>query len=169
MMKGLQETASLHSSPSHQPVSLPIPPRLGAKKKDKPLNGRKPSYSRKPPPRVQSTQPRDTSPELSSSGEETAGDDRVNPTPDIVPPSPDEQVVTITDIPIENLDVEDFGEWVDEDDEDDYDDLIDLEYHPSFIKNVSKRRRKWEVGWENLIQAVSHLNNPDILIPKHSR
>lgn len=161
MMRGLNEATSLHSSPSHQPVSLPVPPHFGAKKKDKTLNGRKPSYVRKPPPRVQSTQPRDTSPELSSSGEETAGDDRPNSTPDIVPPSPNGQsvpITPITDIPIENLDTEDVGEWVDEDDEDDYDDLIDLEYHPSFIKNISKRRRKWEVGWENLIQAVRNIH-----------
>jgi hypothetical protein len=123
------------------------------------LNGRKHTYSRKPPPRAQSTQPRDTSPELSFSGEETAGYDRVHPTLDIVPPSTNGHSVPatpITEIPIEDLDADDIGEWVDEDDEDNYDDLIDLEYHPFFIKNVSKRRRKWEVGWKNLIQAVSN-------------
>ena len=164
MMRGLHETASLHSSPSHQPIPLPIPPHFGAKKRDKFLNGRKQSYGRKPPPRVQSTQPRDTSPELSSSGEETAGDDRVNPAPDVEPQSTNEQGVSFTpttDIPITEIPIEDLDEdadWVDEDDEDDYDDLIDLEYHPSFIKNVSKRRRKWEVGWENLIQAASFVN-----------
>ena len=160
MMKGFQEAASMHSSPSHQPVPLPIPPHFGAKKKEKDLNGRKQSFSRKPPPRVQSTQPRDTSPELSSSGEETAGDDRANPTPDIAPQITNGLSIPIlvTEIPIEIIDADDDGEWVDEDEEDDYDDLIDLEYHPSFIKNVTKRRRKWEVGWENLIQAASNIN-----------
>jgi hypothetical protein len=159
MMKGFQEAASMHSSPSHQPVPLPIPPHFGAKKKEKGLNGKKKSFSRKPPPRVQSTQPRDTSPELSSSGEETAGDERANPTPDnaLATTNGLSVPILVTEIPIEIIDMEDDVEWVDEDEEDDYDDLIDLEYHPSFIKNVSKRRRKWEVGWENLIQAVSNL------------
>ena len=55
-------------------------------------------------------------------------------------------------------------DWVDEDEEDDYEDLIDLEYHPAFVKNVAKRRRKWEVGWENLIQAASFLSRRSFLI-----
>jgi hypothetical protein len=92
-------------------------------------------------------------PELSSSGEETAGDNRSNPTPDIA--SSNGKTTPVIEIPIEIVDIDDTGEWVDEEDEDDYDALIDLEYHPSFVRNVSKRRRKWEVGWENLIQAVS--------------
>lgn len=153
MMRGLQDTASIQSSPSHQPVPLPIPPQFISKKKVKSLRVRRQSFSRKPPPRVESTQPRETTPEFSSSGEETAGDNRGNPTPDLSPNS--EQPTAVVEIPIEVVDVDDTGEWVDEEDEDDYDDLIDLEYHPSFIRNVSKRRRKWEVGWENLIQAVS--------------
>lgn len=158
-MRGMHDTASLHSSPSHQPVPLPaVPPHFGGKKKG--LNAKRQAYNRKPPPRVQSTQPRDTSPEISS-GEETAGDERANhnETPDIVPCATptDVDAPSVTEIPIENLVVDDHsgdGEWVDEEEEDDYDDLIDLEYHPTFVRNVSKRRRKWEVGWEHLIQAV---------------
>jgi hypothetical protein len=155
MMRGgaMFDNASIHSSPSHQPIALPIPPNFSTKKKDRSLHLKRQSYNRKPPARVQSTQPRETSPELSSSGEETAGDERLNSA--IGPPS-DETAVhpppSTTDVATE---VDDNGDWVDEDEDDDYEDLIDLEYHPAFVKNISKRRRKWEVGWENLIQAVS--------------
>ena len=155
MMRGgaMFDNASIHSSPSHQPIALPIPPNFSTKKKDRSLHQKRQSYNRKPPPRVQSTQPRETSPELSSSGEETAGDERLNSATE--PPS-DETAVhpppSTTDVATE---VDDNGDWVDEDEDDDYEDLIDLEYHPAFVKNISKRRRKWEVGWENLIQAVS--------------
>ena len=81
--------------------------------------------------------------------EETAGEERL-----IVPvDSTESEAITIPILSIQNTEIDDTGEWVDE--EDDYEDLISLEYHPSFVKNISKRRRKWEVGWENLIQAVS--------------
>ena len=94
----------------------------------------------KSPPRVESTQPRDTSPEPYSSGEETAGEGfDVHEEPAWV-----------------NGDTYDGGdddEWVD--DEGDKDELLDLEYHPSFISNMEKRRRKWDTRWEALQQAVS--------------
>lgn len=150
------DTASIHSSPSHQPIALPIPPNFSTKKKDRSLHLKRQMYTRKPPPRVESTQPRETSPELSSSGEETAGDERLHSAVD--PPSGEPPVVpspSTTDVATE---ADDNGDWVDEDEDDDYEDLIDLEYHPAFVKNISKRRRKWEVGWENLIQAVSFLS-----------
>ena len=155
MMRDMHDAASMHSSPSHQPIDLPVPPHFSAKKKDRGHGNqtKRQAYNRKPPPRVQSTQPRETSPELSSSGEETAGEDRMTRTPDLGGSS--EDTAEAVDIPVEIADcTEDSGEWVDEEDEDDYEDLIDLEYHPAFVKNISKRRRKWEVGWENLIQAV---------------
>ena len=151
MMRGLQDTTSLHSSPSHQPISLPIPPSFPARKKERNLQSKRQAYSRKPPPRVESTQPRETSPELSSSGEETAGEERLAVPID----STESDAITIPILPIQNIDIDDSGEWVNEEDDDDYEDLIGLEYHPSFVKNISKRRRKWEVGWENLIQAAS--------------
>jgi hypothetical protein len=153
MMRGLQDPTSLQSSPSHHPISLPIPPSFPGRKKERNLQSKRQAYNRKPPPRVESTQPRETSPDLSSSGEETAGEERL-----IVPiDSTESEAITIPILPIQNTEIDDNGEWVDE--EDDYEDLISLEYHPSFVKNISKRRRKWEVGWENLIQAVSsHLN-----------
>ena len=149
MMRGLQDPTSLQSSPSHQPISLPIPPSFPGRKKERNLQLKRQAYNRKPPPRVESTQPRETSPDLTSSGEETAGEERL-----IVPiDSTESEAITIPILPIQNTEIDDTGEWVDE--EDDYEDLISLEYHPSFVKNISKRRRKWEVGWENLIQAVS--------------
>ena len=149
MMRGLQDPTSLQSSPSHQPIALPIPPNFPGRRRERNLQSKRQAYNRKPPPRVESTQPRETSPDLSSSGEETAGEERL-----IVPiDSTESEAITIPILPIQNTEIDDNGEWVDE--EDDYEDLISLEYHPSFVKNISKRRRKWEVGWENLIQAVS--------------
>jgi len=148
------DTTSIHSSPSHQPIALPIPPNFSTRKKDRSLYLKRQSYNRKPPPRVESTQPRETSPELSSSGEETAGDERLYSAVDLDPPSGEPPVIpspSTTDVATES---DDNGDWVDDDEDDDYEDLIDLEYHPAFVKNISKRRRKWEVGWENLIQAV---------------
>ena len=153
MMRGLQDTTSLQSSPSHQPISLPIPPSFPARKKGN-LQSKRQAYSRNPPPRVESTQPRETSPELSSSGEETAGEERLTVPIDS---AAEGEAITIPILPIQNTDIDDNGEWVDEEDDDDYEDLISLEYHPSFVKNISKRRRRWEVGWENLIQAASSL------------
>lgn len=151
MMRGLQDTTSLQSSPSHQPISLPVPPSFPVRKKERNLQSKRQAYNRKPPPRVESTQPRETSPEFSSSGEETAGEERL-----AVPTDSTEcEAITIPILPIQNAEIDDNGEWITEEDDDDYEDLISLEYHPSFVKNISKRRRKWEVGWENLIQAVS--------------
>ncbi|KAF8960271.1 hypothetical protein BDZ97DRAFT_1620132, partial [Flammula alnicola] len=154
MRGGMLDTASMQSSPSHQPIPLPLPPNLSIRKKDRGLHSKRQSYSRKPPPRVDSTQPRETSPELSSSGEETAGEERPGTAAEhiIIGPAPASVVST------EITEVDDNGDWVDEDDEDDYEDLIDLEYHPAFVRNISKRRRKWEVGWENLIQAFQALD-----------
>lgn len=136
------DSMSLQSSPSHQPVSLPFPTNRGRglKRREKSTNLRTPKQKAvKPPPRVESTQPRDTSPEPYSSGEETAGEGayEVHEEPAWV-----------------NGDGED-GEWIDE--EGDKDELLDLEYHPSFICNVEKRRRKWDTRWEALQQAVSHV------------
>jgi hypothetical protein len=131
---------SLQSSPSHEPVALPTPPPMVGVKK-KPGTLRRNLSNRKPPPRVESTQPRETSPEPSSSGEETAGEEHF---------AVDEgswvngatTAVAVTDD----------SDWIDEDDDDE--DLLELEYHPGFVSNVEKRRRRWEIGWEALTQAV---------------
>ena len=137
------DSMSLQSSPSHQPVSLPFPASRGRglKRREKSFNLRTPASGMKekavkPPPRVESTQPRDTSPEPYSSGEETAGEGyEVHEEPAWV-----------------NGDGDD-AEWVDE--EGDKDELLELEYHPTFIANVDKRRRKWDARWDTLQQAVS--------------
>jgi hypothetical protein len=47
------------------------------------------------------------------------------------------------------------ADWVDEEDEGDGEDLLELEYHPTFVSNVEKRRRRWETRWDALVQAVS--------------
>ncbi|KAF8665729.1 hypothetical protein AX16_000177 [Volvariella volvacea WC 439] len=184
------DARSIASSPSHEPVPLPVPPK---KKKDKSQDLRRQTLMpRKPPPRVQSTQPRDTSPELSSSGEETAGEEdhhrgrSASRTEEYAHPLTDgedsgggtgdggstvaatEQYDWLTgpgqhdepSIQITVMGSDDdggIGEWVDEEDDDDSD-LLELEYHPSFVKPMEKRRRKWEVGWEALCQAFQNLD-----------
>jgi hypothetical protein len=132
---------SLQSSPSHEPLPLPLPPTTGraVKKRRRSTNLRKQVGAGQPPPRVESTQPRETSPEpSSSSGEETAGDERFdgNWANGVVH--------------------DDSGDWIDEDAAVDDEDLLELEYHPSFISNIEKRRRRWETRWEALIEAVSY-------------
>ncbi|KAG6849436.1 hypothetical protein H0H93_008512 [Arthromyces matolae] len=144
-----QDTTSMRSSPSHEPLEPPVPPpALGVKKSQRPIVLRRHRSGRKPPPRVESTQPRDTSPELSSSGEETAGEDRLRATED-----GNWSGGTIAPVPSTT---DDKDEWVDEDDDDD--DLLELEYHQNYIANVEKRRRRWEVGWEAVTQAMQVLD-----------
>jgi hypothetical protein len=145
----IEHSMSLRSSPSHEPLSLPPPPpppplhvrgRGSLKRRERSMNLR--NHVRRttaqPPPRVESTQPRETSPEPSSSGEETAGEDRYHA-------GEDGHWVN---------GVDDSSDWIEEDAEPDDEDLLELEYHPSFINNVEKRRRRWETRWEALIQAV---------------
>ncbi|KAG6890667.1 hypothetical protein C0992_013339 [Termitomyces sp. T32_za158] len=145
-----QDMTSMRSSPSHELLEPPVlPPALGVKKSRRSTVLRRHQSNRKPPPRVDSTQPRDTSSESSSSGEETAGDERFGNTED-----GNWSGGTIAPIPIAGSDDKD--EWVDE--ENDEDDLLELEYHQSYVNNVEKRRRRWEVGWEAVIQAIQTLD-----------
>ena len=139
---------SLQSSPSHEPIPLPLPPTgRGVKKRQRSVNLRSQLETAKPPPRVESTQPRETSPEPSSSGEETAGDGRYH------------LGVGEEGNWVNGIIHDDSGDWVDEDTEgDDDDDLLELEYHPSFVSNVEKRRRRWETRWQAMIEAVSPLS-----------
>ncbi|KZT13271.1 uncharacterized protein LAESUDRAFT_710295 [Laetiporus sulphureus 93-53] len=118
----------------------------------------------KPPPRVDSTQPRETSPEMSSeSGEETAGEER------FVDHYVGEAEAAAA---VENgtwtngngngngkaQGGDDDGEWVDEEDEFEEEDLLDLEYHPTYVSNPQKRRRRFDVRWEALKQTFQALD-----------
>ncbi|KAF8994603.1 hypothetical protein BDQ17DRAFT_1527360 [Cyathus striatus] len=144
------EVASIRSSPSHEPIPLPPAPVLAKARKA----ARKSSgvvRNVKPPPRVESTQPRETSPELSSSGDETAGEEYIRGV------SRGEWNGVVGAVVEGEEDGE--GEWVDEDEVDgDEEDLLQLEYHPTFVRNVEKRRRRWESGWETLVQAFRALD-----------
>ncbi|GLB45931.1 putative thyroid hormone receptor binding [Lyophyllum shimeji] len=84
--------------------------------------------SRKPPPRVESTQPRETSPEPSSSGEETAGEERFVPPADAEEGSWANGGANVPVVVVGAADEND--EWIDEEDDDD--DLLELEYHPNY-------------------------------------
>jgi hypothetical protein len=145
----MEHSMSLRSSPSHEPISLPPPPPMrgkgSLKRRERSGNLRTHVVRGKvqPPPRVESTQPRETSPEPSSSGEETAGEDRYQ--------------ITEEGNWVNGAGVDDTADWIDEDAEADEDDLLELEYHPTFVNNVEKRRRRWETRWEALVQAVSYL------------
>ncbi|PCH41745.1 hypothetical protein WOLCODRAFT_137573 [Wolfiporia cocos MD-104 SS10] len=158
---------SMRSSPSHEPVPLPMPPLRGrGLRKRENVNVRAPQAGHrvKPPPRVESTQPRETSPEMSSgSGEETAGEEHFvenyAPQGGVEPPANGAWVNGHggKNGVVHDGEGEDDGEWVDEE-EDDEDELLDLEYHPSYINNDRKRRRRWEMRWEALTQAFQALD-----------
>ncbi|PIL36410.1 hypothetical protein GSI_00098 [Ganoderma sinense ZZ0214-1] len=161
--------ASIRSSPSHEPVSLPPPPAMrgrGLRRRDQ--NGHMRSQLQtartaarrvKPPPRVDSTQPRETSPEPSS-GEETAGEERFvdqyeQEMDGIINGKGREwNGVEIDASPPE----EDDGEWVDEEEDGEEDDLLDLEFHPSYMTNPQKRRRRFDTRWDALVQAFQALD-----------
>ncbi|KAF6743048.1 hypothetical protein DFP72DRAFT_935716 [Ephemerocybe angulata] len=175
-----RETMSLHSSPSHEPV--PLPSHKPRKSKDTLAPVREVRQQvvqqprRRPPPRVDSTQPRDTTPEPDSSGEETAGEytghSILSHTPDLPEPVKIKVTGDTKSSPVwsngttdsggagsTKVDVDDNSDdWIDEDDEADDSDVLDFEYHPNYIPNSDKRRRRWEVGWEGLVQAFQNLD-----------
>jgi hypothetical protein len=162
---GRQRLDSIRSSPSHEPLPLPRPPPIRGRnmKKRGPGsslrdgsgmgNGVNKKGGVQVPPRVDSTQPRDTSPEPSS-GEETS----VAGEHDIL----DEPIVD--NIQDSWTGAED--DWIDEDEDGDEEDFIELEYHPSYITNVDKRRRRWETKLEALSQTVSYLCVEDLVDAK---
>ncbi|EAU82327.1 hypothetical protein CC1G_06637 [Coprinopsis cinerea okayama7 len=174
LMRQMQakDTMSIRSSPSHEPVPLPPPPMLG-RKKNKSSDLRRQVTMRKPPPRVESTVPRDTTPEPTSSGEETAGEDKYHhaaegegeDTPGLgihastsgvwTKPKQVDDDDADAEVPIHIDDDDD--DWIDEDDEDG-EDMLDFEFHPNYVSNSDKRRRRWEVGWDALVQAFQNLD-----------
>ncbi|KAJ7667087.1 hypothetical protein B0H17DRAFT_1089270 [Mycena rosella] len=131
---GRHDLHSMQSSPSHEPVALPIPPTVGMRKKDRPMHAR--------------LQPRST-PSPDSSGEETAGDPAEEAQRFAVPEEGN-WIAPLLD-PSE-------ADWVDEEDDGDEEDLLELEYHPTFVSNVEKRRRRWETRWDTLVQAFNALD-----------
>jgi hypothetical protein len=180
MGRGGDSTMSLRSSPSHEPVSLPLPPSMAKgpqsrlRKRERSvnlkavqerlMNGGRSARSKLVPPRVDSTQPRDTSPEMSDPGEETAGEEvhtHVEGDPDkwdvngVNGVGKEVEVKDVTDAVQEITGDDDDVDWIDEDEEDDDgNDLLDLPYHPSYVRDENKRRRRWENKWEALAEAV---------------
>ncbi|KAI8984818.1 hypothetical protein BD414DRAFT_441649 [Trametes punicea] len=161
--------ASVRSSPSHQPVNLPPPPVMRGRVRRREQNGhvrasqpaRQARTMVKPPPRVDSTQPRETSPEPSS-GEETstAGEDRfvdqyVQEAGGLNGNGNRSGTWEESGLAQEG---EDDGEWVDEEEDADDEDLLDLEYHPTFVSNPQKRRRRFDTRWDALVQAFQALD-----------
>ncbi|KAI0751825.1 hypothetical protein C8Q80DRAFT_1159557 [Daedaleopsis nitida] len=158
--------ASIRSSPSHEPVNLPPPPPMRGRGMRHQNGHMRPQYTArpvrrmKPPPRVDSTQPRETSPEPSS-GEETAGEERfvdqyvreieggVNGKGTLVGNWDDAEMTPQGD---------DDGEWVDEEEEGQEEDLLDLEYHPTYVSNPQRRRRRFDTRWDALVQTFQALD-----------
>lgn len=201
MGRGGDSTMSLRSSPSHEPVQLPLPPSMAKspqsrlRKRERSTNlkavqerlmngGR--SRSKLVPPRVDSTQPRDTSPEMTDGGEETAGEEvhthvegdadkwDVNGVNGV---GKEVEVKDVVDAVQEIAgDVDDDADWIDQDEEDDDgNDLLDLPYHPSYVRDENKRRRRWENKWEALNEAFNALDRQTdttmilVAAPPHSR
>ncbi|RDX48554.1 hypothetical protein OH76DRAFT_1404830 [Lentinus brumalis] len=166
-VNGQSIAASIRSSPSHEPVNLPPPPMRGRGIRRQnghlhPQQTARPARRVKPPPRVDSTQPRETSPEPSS-GEETAGEERF-----VDPYVREFEVATKgklagdwdgTDVSVSQVSPQgdDDAEWVDEEDDLD-EDLLDLEYHPQYVANAQKRRRRFDTRWDSLVQAFQALD-----------
>ena len=149
--------ASMQLSPSHQPVSLPprVCPGQGLCRHEcsQDLRHRARLHL---PPHVESTQPRDTSPKLSS-GEEMASESKVGKL------QSERQHYTpwlaCWDTSTDDEDEEDADkeEWIDENIgiEGVTDDLLQLEFHTDYVSNREKRRQRWKVPWEALLHSVS--------------
>ncbi|KAN0132941.1 hypothetical protein V8E53_009306, partial [Lactarius tabidus] len=146
-----ESTTSMRSSPSHQPVPLPPLSRgnHGLRRRERSQDLRRRAKVRLPP-RVESTQPRDTRPELSS-GEETAGEFKAgehSSDPQRCAPRPVQW-----DESADDEDDEDVGGM-----EGVADDLLQLEFHTDYVGNPEKRRRRWKLRWEALLRAFHALD-----------
>ncbi|RPD55129.1 hypothetical protein L227DRAFT_615609 [Lentinus tigrinus ALCF2SS1-6] len=160
-LNGQSIAASIRSSPSHEPVNLPPPPMRGRKQNGQ-FRGQQTVRAvrrMKPPPRVDSTQPRETSPEPSS-GEETAGEERFvdQYVRELEGSAKGKLTGEWDDSEVSPLgEGEDNEEWIDEEDDGD-EDLLDLEYHPQYVNNTQKRRRRFDTRWDALVQAFQALD-----------
>jgi len=128
------------------------------------MSGGRSATSKLVPPTVYSTQPRGTSPEMPGDDEEIAGkEDRARVEGDtdqwgvngvnwvgkgVAVEDPTGAVQEITG------DDGDHDDWIDEDEEGNGNDLLYLLYHPSYVRDENKRRRRWENKWEALAEAV---------------
>ena len=163
---GMDEPSmSLRSSPSHLPVNLPLftsQRRLNSKRKSLRRTRGSRELASKLPPRGESTEPRETSPE-SSDGEEVEDgefEDFNDLAAQLESGTSSENVTTERgggggsgDKHSRDGGGDDEEEWIDED-EDDEDDLLHLEYHPNYVVNPDKRRKRWELKWNALVKAV---------------
>lgn len=171
-------TMSMRSSPSHMPVNLPFFP-LNARSNPKRRLKRTQSHrelARSLPPRVESTQPRETTPEPLDDDDDDDLDEDYH---DIVSPqeggmssdnvSTERGTVTRKDDngnTVHNEDDEE-ADWVDEDDDDEDEtdlDLIHYESLPIYHPSPEKRRRRWEARWNDLVKAVCFLSSFNNLI-----
>jgi hypothetical protein len=134
--------ASTRSSPSHEPV--PLPPFCRSRRR--PKDFRRQSKTR-PPSCVESTQPRDTSPELSSIEIAESG-----PQQSVLQPTCTDE--TADDSDEGNADDE---KWINEDVgfEGATNDLLQLEFHPDYVGDPEKRRRSSQLRWEAILHNVS--------------
>ena len=144
--------ASTHSSPSHQPVPLPPFSRGNRRRRRREHSQdlRRQSNTHRPP-RIESTQPRDTSPELSS-GEKTPDESKDG--------EPDHSAYWQARLDESGDDEDeadaDCGEWIDEDGTEGVaGDLLQLEFHPDYVHDPKKRRRRWDLLWDSLLRDVS--------------
>jgi hypothetical protein len=163
----LLETMSMRSSPSHLPVLLPPeasgPRRLRRKTK---LNNQTSLINGAAESEIEqgfSTEPLETSPDHTEAGEATdygqlmssqilSGLNEEQPLIDLLGDRDDQ--TTPVGIAIGGEEDEDEDEWIDEDDGAEGE-LLGLEYHPSYIMNTERRKRKWEQKWEVMKEAVS--------------
>lgn len=138
--------ASTRSSPSHQPVSLP-PFSRG-------YRGRRRQSKTHPPPRVESTQPRDTSSELLSGEETPGGSHDGEPHHSALRQARLDE--SADDEDEADADADD-GQWIDEDigTEGVANDLLQLKFHPDYVRDPKKRRRRWDLLWDSLLRDVS--------------
>jgi hypothetical protein len=149
--------ASMHSSPSHQPV--PLQP-FSRRSREAHRRERSQGMRRQPmtclPSRVDSTQPWETNPDFSS-GEETVGEFNVGERQSEPRHSATQQARWGESADGEDEPDEDDWKWIDEDVgiEGSADDLLQLEFHTDYVGDPEKRHRRWNLRWETLLHNVS--------------
>lgn len=145
------EKVSTRSSSSHQPV--PLAPSSGGRGHPKRSQDLRRQSKTLPTLRMESTQPRDTSPELFSD-DETPGESKEGE-----PQYPAAgQVRRDESAEDENETDEDDREWIDEGTEGVTGDFLQLQFHPDYVCDPKKRRRRGELLWEALLRAFRGLD-----------